>query len=127
MLQYGTISRIATYIGTELVKWEIAKRHDGDEIMLPISLLKFIKLRFIIVFNSKVAGKYEDLYEEYILLLQFRSYLLISFMQYFATFSNGLVFFHPYCEYWGVNLLSIYNRAPSCVRTLVTAHMPHSF
>ena len=56
-----------------------------------ISLLKLIKLHVFVCFcvgegSSKAVGKFEDGYEEYILLLKLRTYLLISLTQHFATF-----------------------------------------
>ena len=46
---------------------ENAKRQDGEDKMLSISHLTFIKLHVLlyICFNSKVACKYENLYKEY--------------------------------------------------------------
>ena len=47
---------------------------------------------FIIFLNSKVAGKYEEAYEEYILLLKLRIYLLISFTHQPAGRNISLLF-----------------------------------
>ena len=61
--------------------------------MPSISLLRFIKLHVLLdLFNSEVVSKYEDVCEESILLLNLRTYLLISFTQTVTICSNGLVF-----------------------------------
>ena len=62
---------------------ENAKRQDGNERTLSISVLKSIKLY---VSTKEIAGKYEDSYEEYMLLLKLGIYLLISFIQHVDFF-----------------------------------------
>ena len=61
---------------------ENAKRQKSGDRMLLISFLKFIKLFLCVVFffvNSKVGCQYEEVHEEYILLLKLRLDLLVSF------------------------------------------------
>ena len=76
-----------TPVQTDYLYWhrigemgENAKRQNGGDRTQSISLLKSIMLHVLLdlyFFNSKVACKYEDAYEEYILLLKLGMYPLI--------------------------------------------------
>ena len=74
---------------------------------------------FYCIFKPKVAGKYKDVCEEYILLLKLRIYLFISFTQIVdissAVFLMG--WFSPPLLTWGESL--IYAWPVVCILPLV--------
>ena len=59
-------------------------------------------------FNSKVAGKYDNAYEEYILLIKLIIYLLISFTQHVDNVRHFFywVSFDPILQVWSEFFLS---------------------
>ena len=80
------------YIEAELVKWESAKRQDGDHRTLSILLLKSIKYMVYYTFlDSKVAAKYIMVCKEYILLFRLIIYVIHSFTHTFSTIYRAVL------------------------------------
>ena len=81
--------QMATFIYTELVKWERMQNDKMGDKTLTISIFKSIKLHSLLYFfNLKAVGKYESEYRKYSLLLKLRIYLPISFTQQIKYFRH---------------------------------------